>query len=94
MPEVAPPYPNRLIRRQQIAKQIEENLFSPDLQKLHESVPRNFVGPEFIRQLLEAETKEERIREAQERKKTLILDRTEYTSVLAQRNTKKASQHV
>ena len=92
MPEIAPPYPNRLIRRQKIYDMVEENLFSPDLQQLHESVPRSFIGPEFIRQLIENEKPEEKKREEKEKRKTLILDSTEYTSVMAQRNTKKASQ--
>lgn len=99
MPEISPPYPNRLIRRQQIAKQIEENLFSPDLQQLYESVPHSYGSPQesaliFIQQLIENEKPEEREREEREKRKTLILDNIEYTSVLAQRNTKRAPQNV
>lgn len=92
MPELAPPYPNRLIRRQKIYEMVEENLFSPDLQQLHESVPRTFMGPEFIRQLIENEKPEEIERDEKEKKKILLLDNTEYTSVKAKRNTKKAPQ--
>ena len=94
MPDTSPPFPNRYLRRMEIAKQINESLFSPNLHNLHESVPRNFVGPQFIRQLLEAETREERLREEREKKKTLYLDGTEYRSLLAIRNTKKAPVQV
>ena len=91
MPRVAPPYPNRLLRRQEIEKQIDESLFSPDLETLHNSVPPNFIGPEFIRQLLESEIEEEVL---QDKNQEMVLDRKEYISLLAARKTEKAPQHV
>lgn len=91
MPRVAPPYPNRLLRRQEIEKQIDESLFSPDLERLHNSVPPNFIGPEFIRQLLESEIEEEVL---QDKNQEMVLDRKEYISLLAARKTEKAPQHV
>ena len=54
--DLIPPNPNRLLRRHKIESQIEENLFSADLQQLHESIPRSYIGPEFIRQLIEHES--------------------------------------
>jgi hypothetical protein len=59
MPAVRPPDPNRLLRRECVRKQIEENLFSPNLVELYESVPQSYAGAVFVRQLLEAETPEE-----------------------------------
>ena len=94
MPPLAPPYPNRLIRRQQIEKQIEESLFSPNLHELHNSIPSSYMGPEFIRQLLEAETQEEKIQEIKDNRKVFALDHKEYVSVMAQRKSEKAEQHV
>lgn len=94
MPRVAPPYPNRLLRRQEIEKQIEESLFAPNLEELHGAVPQNFVGAEFIRQLLEAETREEALEEARERSREMVLDRKEYLSLLATRRSENAPQHV
>lgn len=94
MPRVAPPYPNRLIRRMEIAKQIDESLFSPNLQSLHESVPENYVGPEFIRQLLEAQTREEAIQDIRDEKHEFVVDRKEYIGILASRKTENAPQTV
>ena len=52
---VAPPYPNRLLRRQQIKKDVDRELFSANIQDLHDSVPPNYTSAEFVRQLIEGD---------------------------------------
>ena len=94
MPRVAPPYPNRLIRRMEIAKQIDQALFSPDLHDLHESIPETYVGPEFIRQLLESQTHAESLQDARDKNREFVLDRKEYISLLATRKSQNAPQSV
>jgi hypothetical protein len=85
MPKTQPPFPNRLLRRDEIERQIDESLFSAKLQDLSRFVPRNYMGPEFIRQLLEAETDEEIRREAQAGRKVLDIDQMEFVSTLVRR---------
>lgn len=94
MPDLQPPYPNRLIRRKIIEEQVENSLFSPNLQELYDSVPQSFMGAEFIRQLIEHESPEERRDAVIDARVTMELDRTEHTSILAERNSRKAPQHV
>ncbi|KAH0792836.1 hypothetical protein GPJ56_003246 [Histomonas meleagridis] len=87
MPEMTPPYPNRLMRRQQIERQINQSIFSPNLHELYKSVPKNYAGPEFIKQLLEAENNQSR---KTKNKKSFDIDYQEYITILAQRNSNSA----
>lgn len=94
-PESVPPFPNRYLRRKQVEQQIEQSLFSPNLKQLHESIPQNYVGPQFIRQLLEAENLEDDpIIEGGPQKTKMYLDKTEMSSIQTLRLTEKAPQHV
>ncbi|EAY20839.1 hypothetical protein TVAG_436630 [Trichomonas vaginalis G3] len=92
-PESVPPYPNRYLRRKLVEEQIEQSLFSPNLKQLHESVPQKYVGPEFIRQLLEAENLEDDPVVDGPQKTKMYLDKTEMSSIQTLRYTEKA-QHV
>jgi hypothetical protein len=89
MPKTQPPFPNRLVRRDEIERQIDESLFSPKLQDLHQFIPRNYMGPEFIRQLLEAETAEEVRRDAEATRRLLDVDQKEFVSTLVRRKSEK-----
>jgi hypothetical protein len=93
MPQTQPPFPNRLLRRDEIERQIDQSLFSAKLQDLYHFIPRNYMGPDFIRQLLEAETAEEARREVQATRNVLNLDQREFVSTLVRRKSEKA-QHV
>ena len=94
MPEECPPYPNRYQRRKLIEQQVEESLFSPNLKELHESVPQKFIGPVFVRQLLEAENSEDEPEETGPNRTKIALDKTEYRSIQTIRATENAPQHV
>ena len=94
MPKLSPPYPNRLIRRLEIERQVEESLFSPNLQELHDSVPKTYIGAEFIRQLVEAETEEEAAQDRKDNRKEFMIDHKEYMGLLATRKSENAPQHV
>jgi hypothetical protein len=90
MPKTQPPFPNRLLRRDEIERQIDQSLFSPKLNDLYRSIPRNYMGPEFIRQLLEAETAEEVRREVEAKRKVLDLDQKEFVRTLVRRKSEKS----
>lgn len=90
-PDPTPPYPNKLGRREQVAKLIDEGLFSVDLYKVHEEYPQSYCGPEFIAQLLESAGEDS---EEFTQKKQVMLDRSEATSIQAVRNAKKAVVNV
>jgi Ca2+-binding EF-hand superfamily protein len=94
MPETAPPFPNRLLRRQEIARQIDQSLFSANLEDLYQSIPQSYMGSEFIRQLLEAETAEETRHEILETRKMFDIDQREYISIIAKRKSSKAPNQV
>lgn len=91
MPPDGPPFPNRYHRRKLIEKKIEENVFNINLKELHESVPRTFVGPEFIRQLYEAQNSEDEELDVPNFP-CVKLDRTEYVTVQAMRTNEAARQ--
>lgn len=90
MPELTPPNPNRLIRREIIAKQIEESLFSPNLEELHNSIPSSYASPEYVRQLIEND-KDDYVDHQPEK---FMLDKSEYTTIMAERNSRKAIQNL
>jgi hypothetical protein len=90
MPATQPPFPNRLLRRDEIERQIDQSLFAPKLEDLHCFIPANYMGPEFIRQLLEAETSEEIRREIEATRKVLDVDQREFVSTLVRRKSEKA----
>jgi len=92
-PKEAPPFPNRYIRRKMVEEQIEDSLFSPNLNELHEFVPKHYCGPEFIKQLIESENVED---DPTNNVKTseVFLDQREFTSIMAMRNTEKSAQFV
>jgi hypothetical protein len=94
MPATTPPCPNRLLRRQEIERQVEQSLFAPKLDDLYQFIPRNYMGPEFIRQLLEGKTPEETRREVQQNRKFLDLDRRELVSITVNRKSDKAPQRL
>jgi hypothetical protein len=94
MPATTPPHPNRLLRRQEIERQVEQSLFAPKLDDLYQFIPRNYMGPEFIRQLLEGETPEEVHGETQQNRKFLDLDVRELVSVIVNRKSRKATQRL
>jgi hypothetical protein len=95
-PKLIPPFPNRVLRRQEVAEQVEEYLFSPNLKELHESIPENYAGPEFIRQLLESGNREGVPQNSEELARAPVydLDRVEFINVTAIRNSEKAPQHL
>ena len=90
MPSLTPPNPNRLLRRQYIEKQIEESLFSPNIEELHSSIPPNYSSAKFIRQLIENDENDQKAQNSKE----FMLDKSEYTSVLASRQSKNTYQNL
>jgi hypothetical protein len=93
MPKLTPPFPNRLLRRQEVAEQVEEFLFAPNLKELHESIPESYVGPEFIRQLLESGNGEVG-QFMDDWPRQFDLDRAEFLSLTAIRNSNGAPQQL
>jgi Glu-tRNA(Gln) amidotransferase subunit E-like FAD-binding protein len=79
MPHLAPPCPNHLHRRREIERQVAESLFSVNLGEAFESVPRTYIGPAFVRQLLEAETPEEIRQEIVETRRMLTVRKPKST---------------
>jgi hypothetical protein len=94
MPATTPPCPNRLLRRQEIERQIEQSLLAPKLEDLYQFIPRSYMGPEFIRQLLEGKTRKEVQREIQLNQQFMDVDQHELVNLIVNRKSDKAPQRV
>ena len=92
-PSHCPPYPNRYLRRELVEKKIEQSEYSFDLKEIQNTVPKNFCGPEFIKQLIDAENLDDESSN-NSNKINIYLDRKEFTSISALRNDENAKQIV